>query len=110
MGNPRDFQLVNVLLVDLVEGRKTIPVGGITPVFPVLLLFASRDRFHRHRLIRRHQRLGFKHPARLTSIATASSAATPKAGPFHRRRTVCRTQERPDEGTQECQNRKGEEA
>ena len=35
MGDPGDFQLVDVLLVDLIKGRKTIPVSGVTPGFEV---------------------------------------------------------------------------
>ena len=57
MGDPGNLQLVNVLFVNLIKGGKAVAVGGVTPVLPVLLLFARSNRFDRYGLRSADQRL-----------------------------------------------------
>jgi hypothetical protein len=82
MRDPGNLQLVDVLFVDLVEGGETVAVGGVTPVRPVFLLFARRDGFDRYRFVALTSGADLNIQPKLTASATASTAATPNAGPF----------------------------
>ena len=106
MRHPGYLQLVDVLLVDLIQGGEAVAVGGVAPVRPVFLLFARRDGFHRHRFRGADQRFGFKHPAKASRQRHGEHGGDGKSRAFFRRRAG---KERPDQGGEEGQHAKGEQ-
>lgn len=110
MRNPRDFQIADVLLVNLVQRGETVAVGGIAPVRPVLLLLAGGDGFHRNGLVRCHKGLRLKHPAQADQHRHREHGRDAKSGRLVRNAVVCRAQERPDDGAEEGQYGKGKQA
>ncbi|MNN71337.1 hypothetical protein D3C81_1872620 [compost metagenome] len=100
MRGPGHFQLADILLVNLIQRGKTVPVGGVTPVFPVFLLLARGDGFHRHRFVSRDQRLRLKHPAEAHQHRYGEHGGKCKRRGFvYGLVAVCCAQERPDNGT-----------
>jgi hypothetical protein len=77
--NPGDFQIADVLFVDLVQRGKAVAVGGVTPVLPVFLLLAGATGFTGTGSFAATRVCGLNIQPRLTSMATASTAATPNA-------------------------------
>jgi hypothetical protein len=82
MGDPGNLQLVDVLFVNLVEGGKAVAVGGVTPVLPVLLLFARATGLTGTACVALTSGCDLNIQPKLAASTTASTAARPNAGPF----------------------------
>ncbi|MNZ59003.1 hypothetical protein D3C78_770260 [compost metagenome] len=99
------------MLVDLIQRGKAVTVCGVTPMFPVFLLLARRNRFNRNGLIRGNERLRFEHPANAHQHRQRENSRYRESRFFiHGYVAVRRTQEGPNQGTQKGEDGEGKQA
>ena len=107
MGSPGHLQFIDVLLVNLIQGSKTVTMGGITPMFPVFLLFTGGYRFNRHRFGSRNQRLWLEHTTNACQQRDSNNRRKGKRQAFFS--WLGGRHKRPDQRTEESQHAKGKQ-